>query len=153
MLRKITPLFFLFLFSTPGFAEQALLITNAWIPQAPPVARMHAGYLHIKNTSGQNIEIVSVQSPDYESVEMHKTVTQDGMSRMLEQDRISIAPGGEVDFERGALHLMLMQPKRKLKIGDSVQMTFTTADNRTIPFTASVKAATLDADDHSHHHH
>ena len=134
-------------------AADPLVISNAWIPQAAPVAKMHAGYMQLKNTSSQTVVIVAAQSADYNAVEIHKTVTKDGMSRMIAQDKITVAPGETVKFERGGLHLMLMQPTRKLNIGDTVELTLITENKQSLPFTATVKAATLGEDDHGHHHH
>ncbi len=134
-------------------ADEGLQINDAWIPQAPPVAMMHAGYAQVKNTSKQAVVIVAAESADYDAVEIHKTVTEGGMSRMIAQDKITVAAGNTVSFERGGLHLMLMHPKRKLKMGDTVKINFITEDKKSFAFTATVKAATLGDDDHSHHHH
>lgn len=153
MLFKSSILSALLLLASAVQADACLSVSDAWVPQAAPVAKMHAGYLHAKNSSAQECVIVAAESADYEAVEIHKTETQNGMSRMIAQEKISIAAGDSVSFERGGLHLMLMQPKRKLQPGDTVTITFITADKKSVPFTASVKPATLDADDHSHHHH
>lgn len=142
-----------FLLVTYSHADEGLQISDAWIPQAPPVAMMHAGYVQVKNASKQAVIIVAAESADYGAVEIHKTVTADGMSRMIAQDKVTIAAGTEVNFERGGLHLMLMHPKRKLKLGDTVKINFITEDKKSFAFTATVKAATLGDDDHSHHHH
>lgn len=152
LLKQIWVVFGVTLLSFAAMAANSVQVHEAWIPQAPPVAMMHAGYLQITNHSDQPVVLIAVESDDYESVEMHRTVTKDGMSRMIKQDEVIIAPGKRIDFERGGLHLMLMHPKRPLAVGDSSQIKLIRKDKQVITFTATVKAATLDDHDHSHHH-
>ena len=151
MLKNICSAFGIFVLSLNAYAGGSIVVEDAWIPEAPPVAMMHAGYLRIKNNSQQPVVIVGAQSDAYADVEIHKSVTKDGMSRMFKQDEITIAPGQEVKFERGGLHVMLMHPKHPKKIGDQVKMELITKDQQSVPFTAIVKAATLGDNDHSHH--
>ena len=71
---------------------------------------MAAGYLEISNRSGSNIRITRVSSPDYEAIEMHETIVEDGVASMREIPVLEIADGETVVFERGGKHLMLMKP-------------------------------------------
>ena len=87
-----------------------LLVSNVEITTAMPGSKMSAGYMTISNRSGDVIEITRVSSPQFGNVEMHESVIEDGVSRMLRLDSLSIAPGESVNFERGGKHLMLMQP-------------------------------------------
>ena len=153
MLKNICIAVGFFVLSLTATAGESIVVEDAWIPEAPPVAMMHAGYLSVKNKSQQPVVIVGAQSDAYADVEIHKSVIKDGMSRMFKQDEITIAPGQEVKFERGGLHVMLMHPKHPLKIGDQVKMELITKDQQSVPFTATVKAATLGDNDHSHHQH
>lgn len=153
MLKNIVFGFGLFILTLTASAGETLVVEEAWIPEAPPVAMMNAGYLRIKNNGKQPVVIVAAQSDAYGDVEIHKSVTKDGMARMIKQDQITIEPGQEIKFERGGLHLMLMQPKHPLKIGDQAKMALITKDKQTISFTATIKAATLGDTDHSHHQH
>lgn len=153
MIKKICLGLSLFVIVIAARADEVLVVQDAWIPEAPPVAMMNAGYLVIKNNGKQPIDIVGAQSDAYGDVEIHKSITtKDGMARMIKQDKITVAPGKEVKFERGGLHLMLMQPKHALKVGDTVKMELITKDQQHVAFTAMVKAPTLGEHDHSHHH-
>lgn len=71
---------------------------------------MGAGYLALKNNSDQSIVITRVHSPDLESVEMHESIQEDGVSRMVKLPEVAIPPGQSVTFEPGAKHLMLRYP-------------------------------------------
>ncbi len=130
-------------------AADLLSASNAWIPEAPPVARVMAGYLELKNNSERSIELKSITAKDFERVEMHETISKDGVAKMIKQTSIKIPAQGRVSFKRGGLHLMLMGPKRKLKRGDSVTLILKTDETNT-EINLIVKEATLD--DHSAHH-
>lgn len=131
--------------------EKHLVVTGAWIPEAPPVAKMNAGYLKVKNNTDKSVAIIRVTSEDFESVQIHRTVTENGMSRMLPQRELIIPPHDDAVFERGGLHLMLMHPRHPLKVGDKVEIRFITSEDDDVTFTAAVKPAKLD-DDPPHHH-
>jgi copper(I)-binding protein len=74
---------------------------------------------------------------------MHKTVTENGMSRMIHLGSLTVAPKSKAVFKRGGMHVMLMQPKHGFKVGDKVALTLKTADKQKIHFTAVVKSASL----------
>lgn len=132
-------------------ASEGLKIKDAWVPQAPPVAKVMAGYLEVENETKTDITIQSVSSPVFNSVEMHETVHEKGLAKMIRQTTLTIPANKEIKFQRGGLHLMLFKPKQPLKLNDEIDIEFKT-DRGTYRFRARVKQATLE-DDHSHHHH
>lgn len=135
-------------------AGESVKVTDAWIPEAPPVVKVMAGYLKISNPTSNDVVINQVTSADFETVEIHQTVEKDGMARMLKQDKLVVPAGSEVIFKRGGLHLMLINKKRALKKGDKVELNFsiaTDAGTGKLKASAEVKEAAID--DHSHHHH
>ena len=95
-----------------------VVAANVVVTAPAPGMPMAAGYLDISNHSGTAIRITHVSSPDYESVEMHETIIEDGVSRMRPVDAITIPPGRVFYFKRGGKHLMLMQP-----VGESTSVT------------------------------
>ncbi|MDH3547119.1 MAG: copper chaperone PCu(A)C [Gammaproteobacteria bacterium] len=102
-----------------------LIASNVVITQPMPGAHMSAGYLALANSSGQAITITAVSSPDFESVEMHESVLEDGVARMHPLEEITIPPHQGVVFERGAKHLMLMRPVDAI---DTVTLQFYAGD-------------------------
>lgn len=87
-----------------------LVASGVEIAKPTPASKMAAGYLSLRNTSEESITITRVTSPAYASVEMHETITEDGISRMRPIDAITIPPGRIFYFKRGGKHLMLMRP-------------------------------------------
>ena len=91
--------------------EQAPLVAeNVLIKQPVADMRMSAGYLTLRNASDQQIRINHIESPDLESVEMHESVLENGISRMRAIPEILIPAGQSVTFEAGAMHLMMRHP-------------------------------------------
>lgn len=105
-------------------AENELRIENAWIREAPPVARVSAGYLDICNDSGNDITLLRVRSAHFSSVEIHTTIERDGASRMLRLESVTIPAGECTNFAPGGKHLMLFNPASPLQVGDAVPMHF-----------------------------
>jgi len=89
-------------------AEQPpLLAEQLQIARPLPGMSIGAGYLTLRNNSDQQISITRVRSPELESVEMHESVLEDGISRMYKLQKVVILPGQSTRFEPGARHLML----------------------------------------------
>jgi len=129
-----------------SFAAGKVQVHDAWIPEAPPVAKVMAAYMTIENTGSKPVTITGVSCDAFGMVMMHKTVTENGMSRMIHLDSLKVAPKSKAVFKRGGMHVMLMDPKHSFKVGDKVSLTLETADKKKIPFTAVVKPATLGND-------
>jgi copper(I)-binding protein len=111
------------LFALPASAAcDGLRASEAWVREAPPGAEMMAGYITLKNTGTRIQTLRAITSADFEMVEMHQTVTENGVSKMFGIDQVSVPAHGETRFEPGGMHLMLMQPARALKAGDKVTM-------------------------------
>ena len=90
-----------------------LTAENIEIPAPVPCVSMGAGYLTLVNNSDQEILVTNVKSPQLNSVEMHETTLENGVSRMRGLQQVAIAAGQSVAFERGAKHLMLRYPEQR----------------------------------------
>lgn len=135
-------------------AEPALSVRGAWIPEAPPIARVQAAYMELVNTGTAPVVVVRGQSPDFAHVEMHRTVqTADG-ARMEPQATLRIERGATLTLAPGGLHLMLIDPRRPLVAGDTVDVDLLLEDGGTARASAEVRRAapTAAAQDHLHHH-
>ncbi|MGD9387108.1 MAG: copper chaperone PCu(A)C [Gammaproteobacteria bacterium] len=116
----------------------APVVSDAWVRQVPPAARMTAGYLNVYNGGSEDLVIVGAESPAFNSVEIHGTVMVDGMARMRHQDSVTVAPGETVSFEPGGLHLMLMQAIETIPSEGDIQLALLLADGARIDFEAPV---------------
>jgi len=127
-------------------AAEHVKVRHAWIPEAPPVASVMAGYFEIDNSGDKPVVINGVSSPAFGDAMMHKTIEENGMSRMIHMDHVTVAPHSKVTFQPGGLHVMLMSPRHPLKVGDKVAITLQTVNKQMIHFKAVVKPAALGED-------
>ncbi len=148
--RMLTALLLL-IGASAATADATLEISEAWVREAPPTARMMAGYMTINNTSDTPATVISISSPDYDSAEIHRTVIEDGVARMLPVRQLEIPANSQVKLEPGGLHLMLFEPQRPLPEGETVTFIIHLDDSNSVSTTSPVVRKT--GEDHSHHHH
>jgi len=135
-------------------AADQLMVMDAWIPEMPPVSRVMAGFGRFINQTNKDIEIVSLSSPDFGRIEMHLSKEVDGMARMIPQKSIIVQAKASVELKHGSYHLMLFNPAKRLKTGDSAIINMTLANGQIQSFKAEVRSTIDDMKhDHSHHHH
>jgi periplasmic copper chaperone A len=114
------------------------VISDAWVRSVPPAARMTAGYLSVYNPGPEALVIIGVESPLFGSIELHGTVTVDGVARMRHQETVEVPAGEVVRFEPGGLHLMLMQPVDAIPASGTIDLSLVLEDGRRLEFTAPV---------------
>ena len=55
-----------------------------------PGTRMGAGYLTLTNNTEDPITITKVTSPQYDAVEMHESVVENGIAKMRPLDSVTV---------------------------------------------------------------
>jgi len=118
----LTLVTFLSLLSSVNASADSLRIENAWSPEAPPMARVMAGYMHITSNIDKEILIEKITSPQFKAVEMHRTIQTNGMAMMEWQLHIHVPTGKVTKLEPGGKHLMLIKPVKRLKAGDKIEL-------------------------------
>ena len=110
-MTRIIPVLILALLGCACSQESAPLVASDVVVSKPkPGMSMAAGYLTLSSNASQPIVITRVASPQFESVEMHESVIEDGMARMYPLGDLTIAAKSSVVFQPGGKHLMLMRP-------------------------------------------
>jgi periplasmic copper chaperone A len=105
-----------------------LVVENAWIRQAPPGTAMLAGYGVLHNIGDAPVTVTGADSADFGSASLHKSSNENGMEHMQPLGDITLAPGQRVTFAPGGNHIMLMQPKKELRLDESVPIHIVTKD-------------------------
>ena len=141
--RFLTPLLLVALCAfRSAYADDAtLLIENAWVAEAPPVSRVMVAYMTINNSGADSIEIVHAESELYSSIEFHETIHEDGMARMVRHGSLIIPANGTLELKQGGPHMMLFNPTKPLKAGDTISIKLMTKDNITKTISVPVKKA------------
>jgi len=140
------------LLGTASAQSTTVTVEDPWVREGPPGMAMLAGFMVVRNAGKEARSITAAEGPDYDHVEMHRSITKDGMARMIPQQSIPIPPGGAVTLKPGDYHLMLMQPKRALVAGDNTEITLILDDGTRLSINAPVKKGDSDMMHHHHHH-
>ena len=106
----------------PGFALAELEISNPWIKNLPPSVPVRAGYMTLHNPGSRAVSIVSLSSDAFGSIEIHRTIAQDGMMRMERVATLTMEPDSTVQLVPGGLHLMMINPVEPTRIGDRLEI-------------------------------
>lgn len=117
----------------------AVNASKVWIRQSPPGVSVLAGYFTLQDLTDKALELDSVTSPDFGSVEMHRSLVKDGQEQMEPVPRITLPAHGSLEFKPGSYHLMLMQPKKNLFAGDIVTLTLAFSDGSQLTLLAPVR--------------
>ena len=100
--------------------EAGVSVRDAWVRESPPGVAMMAGYMALQNNTSRSQVIVAAHSSDFETVMIHRTIVKNGMAGMEHAPQVELAPNASLIFAPGGYHLMLMNPKRTLRAGNSV---------------------------------
>ncbi len=103
--------------------QESLLIEDAWVREAPPNASMLAGYVTLTNNTEEVLTLTSAASKQFNHVEIHRTVVENGVAKMRHQKELPIPAGESVKLEPGGYHFMLMHPESAVKADDEVLIT------------------------------
>jgi len=120
-------------------ATDVIAIMNSWVREAHANARVNAGYMTLVNVSSEDVRLLKVESDAFDSVEVHEMTMVDGMMEMNELKELVIPAKGQIKFEPGGKHLMLMGPREHFSSGQKVDMTLTFNSGK--KQTVSVKVA------------
>jgi copper(I)-binding protein len=149
---RLFSLFMLFFILGTASAQTATVtVEDPWVREGPPSMAMLAGFMIVHNEGKEARSITAAEGPDFDHVELHRSIMKDGMARMIPQKSIPIPPGGAVALKPGDYHLMLMQPKRRLVAGDMTEITLILDDGTKLSVNAPVKKS--DGGMMHHHHH
>ena len=153
-MKRLSSLFLLLVLPLAVQAhESSLRVDDPWIREAPPTARVLGLFMGLHNAGAEELVILGASSPASERVEIHRTVVEDGMARMLPLEELRLAPGERLDLEPGGYHLMLINPHQALRAGDEVRVLIQYDDNHVQAIQAPVRDDRGGDVDHSHHHH
>jgi copper(I)-binding protein len=146
---RIAAVSILFAASAPAHAEGKLTVFDAWIRAAPPDSHMMAGYATLKNMGDTPIKLLTVQSDAFRQSSIHETVVEHDVTKMRELPRLDIAAGATIEMKPGGRHLMLLDPRHPIVVGEKVHMVFLLNDGTRVETYFDVIAPQAAGDDGS----
>ncbi len=127
------------LLASAGFASAAEMdVRDPWVALAPPGAHATAAFMELENSGEEAVDVVSADADGFKKVELHESINEDGMHRMIEQERITVPAGGTVRLAPGGYHVMLIGPQRSLEEGETVLVELGLGDGSRIDVEATV---------------
>ncbi len=118
-----------------------LHVDGAWVREAPPGAAMLAAYLVVHNDGDRPRTLVSVDSPRFDFVMLHRSRVVDGVAHMEHVEQITIAPAGRVALQPGGYHLMMPAPEPPPRVGERIPLRLHFQDGETLQVEAPVRRA------------
>jgi len=140
-LPTLLPFLALLMLATGARAAGNVVIMDAWIRGAPPGADVLAAYATLRNEGDEAVTIAGGRSADFGRVELHEMTMSGGVMRMRPLAGLVVAAHRETTLAPGATHLMLIEPKRALKLGDEVELELFDASGKAYFARFTVRAA------------
>ena len=100
-----------FLSSCSNSNDSQIMITDINIIQPLPGKSISPGYFTLTNNTESFIEITKITSPDFESIQIHDSVLDEGIVKMQRIDSLQIKAKSRLALENGGKHLMLIDKK------------------------------------------
>lgn len=99
-----------------------ITIGHPWTRMSP--GPNGAGYMTLANGGSEADRLVAAETAAAAKSQIHRSVTEGGVSRMLHQENGVVIPAGEsVTFAPGGYHVMLIGLKAPIRMGDRVPLT------------------------------
>jgi copper(I)-binding protein len=98
-------------------SSQALSISDVWA-RPGTVDNNSAVYFVIDNPTATEDVLLSASSTVAKAVELHESMMDGDVMKMVPQENVPVPTGGEVQFKQGGLHVMLIGLTQDLNPGD-----------------------------------
>jgi len=105
----------------------------------PPGVPMTAGYFLISNNTNKDIILTGVRSSSFKSIEMHNTIKDGDVMKMVKQESILISANSKLEFKPMSYHLMLIKPVKPISENEKIDVTFLTKSGDSISSVFIVK--------------
>jgi len=131
------------------YADDNIVIKDAWVREVPPGTSVSAVYMTIEN-KGPSDKLVAISSEVSKAAELHTSkVDENGVATMELIKVLDIPSDSTIELEPGGMHLMLIGLKESLvgKKAVNVKLVFDKSGVVTIEVPVK-KSAQMD-----HHHH
>ncbi|SEQ91849.1 copper chaperone PCu(A)C [Thalassovita taeanensis] len=124
----------------PALAQaDGITAQKAYIPPAPPTARVHAAYMSLHNSTDTIRSLIGVTAEGYGMAHLHQSMTHGGVASMSPVAQLDIPAHGAVELAPGGLHIMLMMPQGVVSAGTVVNLSLTFSDGEVLAVPAVVE--------------
>ncbi|WP_457626903.1 copper chaperone PCu(A)C [Persephonella sp.] len=122
-----------------AYTQPVIRIVDPWVRAVPPNMKNSALFMTIVNDGDEDDELIGVETDIARMAQIHKTVNENGVMKMVHVDKIEIHGHTKVELKPGGYHIMLMGLKRPLKEGGMLKFTLIFKNSGRIQIEAPVK--------------
>lgn len=116
----------------------AVTVSAPWARATAPSAMAGGAFMTLSTSAPETL--TGVSSPVANMVQLHETVEQGGVMKMLPVGALKLTPGVKTELKPGSYHVMLMGLKQPLKQGESFPLTLTFANAPAITVQVMIEA-------------
>ena len=117
--KFINVFLFLLVFS---FASPKIVVKHPWIMEPPPGPDTTMMGMTILNEGDEADKLTEVKTDIARKVEIHKTVVENGVAKMVHQRYVKIPPHSKVEFKHHGYHIMIIGLEKKIRAGDKIRV-------------------------------
>ncbi len=85
-----------------------IAVSAPWARATPGASKVGAAYLTIVNRGNMPDRLIAADASVAERVELHNTMTENGMMQMRPLESVALPPGQTVTLAPGGMHMMLV---------------------------------------------
>jgi len=128
-------------------AEKGMEVHEVWMR---PAAQGENGavYFVIHNHSSEADEITSVSTDIAQAVEIHESTMNGDVMEMHQLESLPLEAYAEIKFAPGGLHLMLVNLKKDVNVGDEIEITLHFRDLEDIKVMVPVRDTPAPEEEH-----
>jgi hypothetical protein len=127
----------------PGSAEEyqldTLRIAHVLARATPPGAKTGIVFFTVDNAGNTADRLLHASTPVAAGVALHQMAVDEGMMKMRAVPSFEIGPGGRLELQPGGYHLMLLDLKQPLKVGEKFPLTLTFAQGGVVTVSVQVE--------------
>ena len=133
------------LWAAAASAFAQIHVEDVWMRATVPQQHATAAFMRI--TSDRPVRLVAASSPAAPTVEIHEMSMQGNVMTMRPVTGIDVLPGKVTVLTPSGYHVMLLDLRQQIKVGDRVPLTlvFEDRDRKRISVEASAEARAMNA--------
>jgi hypothetical protein len=110
----------LLLAASLSVSAQQLTVTEPWVRATVPQQKATGAFMHLR--SDADVRLVAAESPVAGVVEIHEMSMQSDVMKMSPISGLDLPAGQDVELKPGGYHVMLMDLRQQVKVGDEVPL-------------------------------
>jgi periplasmic copper chaperone A len=107
------------------YRADTLVVDRAFARATPPGARTGAVYFTVDNAGNSADRLLRASTPVAAGVVLHQMAMEDGVMKMRAIPSVEIRPGARLELAPDGYHLMLIDLKQPLKVGEQFPLMLT----------------------------